>query len=67
MIIIQSKITAAFILNGVQRTQTFSKSASDRFLLACATHFSESVCRERKDVTCAGQHRHTEQCWLQSQ
>lgn len=27
---------------------TFSKSASDRFLLACATHFSASVCRERK-------------------
>lgn len=27
---------------------TFSKSASDRFLLACATHFSASVCKERK-------------------
>lgn len=29
-------------------TQTFSKSASDRFLLASATHFRESVCKERK-------------------
>lgn len=27
------------------RPPTFSKSASDRFLLASATHFSESVCR----------------------
>lgn len=27
---------------------TFSKSASDRFLLACATHFNASVCKERK-------------------
>lgn len=28
-------------------TRTFSKSASDRFLLACATHFSESVYGKR--------------------
>lgn len=28
-------------------THTFSKSASDRFLLACATHFSESVYGKR--------------------
>lgn len=30
-------------------TRTFSKSASDRFLLASATHFSESVCKEESD------------------
>lgn len=33
-------------------THTFSKSASDRFLLACATHFSESVYRGKKGYGC---------------